>query len=416
MKQIILFISIVTGLLSYDATIDITKKVNSLPSIAIEDSSIFKKNNISQKLYRVFINDLKIVSGLDVVDEYRITAYNSSGHFKNNKINYILKYRISQNKSKYIVDIKLINNATDSSVFKKRYEIKSLNYYIFLGHTVISDLNNFFGFSSVEWMKKYVIFARYTAPRVSEIVLADYSLSYQQVIIKGGTNIFPKWENSKQKSFYFTRIMDKPTLFKFSLKTGKIRKIITSDGMLVCSDVSKDGKKLLLTMAPSGQSDIYLYNVDTKKAKQITSFTGIDVNGKFINNEKSISFVSSRLGYPNIFSKDLHSRSIKQLVFKGRNNSSCDTSENYLVYSSRETNNAFSPNTFNLYLISTLTDYVRKLSVSGINQYPRFSYDGQTIMFIKHYNNKSSLGLIRLNYNKSFLFPLNVGKLQSIDW
>jgi TolB protein len=37
-------------------------------------------------------------------------------------------------------------------------------------------------------------------------------------------------------------------------------------------------------------------------------------------------------------------------------------------------------------------------------------------LFIKNYKGKSYLGIIRLNYNKSFLFPLKSGKLQSIDW
>ena len=37
--------------------------------------------------------------------------------------------------------------------------------------------------------------------------------------------------------------------------------------MVVCSDVSKDGKKLLLTMAPKDQTDIYLYDLQTKECK-----------------------------------------------------------------------------------------------------------------------------------------------------
>ena len=36
--------------------------------------------------------------------------------------------------------------------------------------------------------------------------------------------------------------------------------------------------------------------------------------------------------------------------------------------------------------------------------------------FIKQFGNQSALGIIRLNANKTYQFPLKIGKLQSIDW
>jgi TolB protein len=48
--------------------------------------------------------------------------------------------------------------------------------------------------------------------------------------------------------------------------------------------------------------------------------------------------------------------------------------------------------------------------------FPRFADDGETIIFIKNSGGSSSLGVLRLNANKSFLFPLSAGKIQSIDW
>lgn len=59
---------------------------------------------------------------------------------------------------------------------------------------------------------------------------------------------------------------------------------------------------------------------------------------------------------------------------------------------------------------------MKRLTSSGINQFPKFSTDGETLLFIKTYAGESSVGIIRLNYNKSFLFPLTGGRIQSIDW
>jgi TolB protein len=104
------------------------------------------------------------------------------------------------------------------------------------------------------------------------------------------------------------------------------------------------------------------------------------------------------------------------MIYHGKNNSSCSSHGKYIVYSSREGKNSFGKNTFNLYLISTQTDFIRKLTTSGKNMFPRFADDGETVVFIKYIGNKSALGVLRLNANKSFLFPLNAGKIQSIDW
>ena len=82
-----------------------------------------------------------------------------------------------------------------------------------------------------------------------------------------------------------------------------------------------------------------------------------------------------------------------------------------MVYSSREENKDF-----NLYLISTKTDYIRQLTAGGKNLFPRFSHDGGTVVFIKDANYQSAVGIIRINENKSFQFPLKIGKFQSLDW
>ncbi len=189
--------------------------------------------------------------------------------------------------------------------------------------------------------------------------------------------------------------------------------------MLVASDVSSDSTKLLLTMAPDEQADIFLYDVPSKQITKLTKYSGIDVSGNFIEDEKRVMFISDRLGYPNVFAIPLSgevSGAVEQMVYHGRNNNAASAYGNYIVYSSRETSDEFNRNTFNLYLVSTKSDFIRRLSANGVNQLPRFSKDGETIMYIKHEGNQSALGIIRLNYNKTLLFPLSGSTIQSMDW
>ncbi|MDX9743979.1 MAG: translocation protein TolB, partial [Arcobacteraceae bacterium] len=125
-----------------------------------------------------------------------------------------------------------------------------------------------------------------------------------------------------------------------------------------------------------------------------------------------IVFVSDRIGKANIFTQKIGSDSVERLVYHGKNNSQATTFNNYIIYSSREEGR----NSFNLYLISTENEGMKKLTTQGANQFPRFSVDGESVLYVNNMNGNSSLGVLRLNYNKHFLFGLKSGKIQSIDW
>ena len=186
--------------------------------------------------------------------------------------------------------------------------------------------------------------------------------------------------------------------------------------MIACSDVNQDGTKILVTSSPTGQPDIFLYETRTKRKTQITKYSGIDVGGQFIDGDSKIVFVSDRLGNPNIFSQGINSTAVERLVYHSTNNSSATAHDSNIVFSSKDSSNELGGKSFNLYLISTKTDSLKRLTSSGVNQFPKFSTDGETLLYIKAFDGVSSVGIIRLNYNKSFLFPLTGGRIQSIDW
>jgi TolB protein len=399
-----------------DATIEVIKKVDSLPSISVEDSSEDFSSTYRKKFFKSLIADLNVISIFNVDREHRTVEFDSRDVLVQNKdMNYVLRYKISRGDNRSIeADVKLLQDGKD--VFYKKYKVGRENVYMFISHAIAYDINKFMGEPSVEWMKRKVIFSRIVAPMKSEIIVADYTLSYQHVVVRGGFNVFPKWADKKQKSFYYTSLDGKiPELKYVDIVNGSSRTIMSSEGMMICSDVSSDGSEVLVTKAPNGQPDIYLYNTKTRTSKRITTYSGIDVNGQFMDNGR-IAFISNRLGYPNVFSKSVYGNDVIQMVHYGRDNSACSARGEYIVYKARESSNAFLRNTFNLHLISTKTDFIRRLTAVGVNEFPRFSKDGDAILFIKNYKGQSSIGIIRLNHNKNYLFPLKYGKMQSMDW
>jgi len=405
----------ITFLFSSDATIEVIKKIDSLPTLAVEDSSESNNETFKLKFFKALIADLNVLSLFNVDRHHTMSDYEDNiVDVSNKEMDYVIKYKIDAQDKGFMLELKLLNN--NNIVLSKKFKISDEKKYMFVAHTIAYEINEFMEQPSVEWMKKKVIFSRVVGPKRSEIVIADYTLAYQHIIVKGGFNLFPKWASQKQNGFYYTSLSEnKPTLKFVDTNTAQVSNIISSEGMMICSDVNMDGSKILLTMAPDGQPDIYLFNVSTRAYTKLTKFKGIDVGGQFMGEDKVV-FVSNRLGYPNVFTKTLSTNDIEQMVYYGKNNSSCTANGEYIVYKARESSNAFSRNTFNLHMISTKTDFIRRLTASGINEFPRFSKDSDAILFIKNYKNQSSIGIIRLNHNKNYLFPLKYGKLQAMDW
>jgi len=421
MLKIILFFVLFDFAFSIDATMEIVKNKSNLPTISVVAANdSYKHKSIDTKILKLIQKDLQVSSHFNdnpITIETQFVEMPKYKYLKDNGIDLYLVFQVTQDAQKrYIVNIKLYDVNTNNIVLNKSYATSTFERYVFLAHKIAIDVNRYLKAPPIDWMDKFVIFSRYLDSKTSEIVIADYTLSYQKVVVKGGLNIFPKWASSEQNAFYYTSYKGlTPALMKQNLYTNRLETILTSDGMIVCSDVSDDGTKLVLTMAPNSQPDIYVYNTITKIKTRITKYSGIDVGGNFVENDSKIVFVSDRLKYPNIFAKKIGQNGVERMIYHGKNNSQCTTSDDYIVYSSRETDNEFGANVFNLYLISTKSDYVRRLTTNGRNQFPKFSSNGESILFIKT-TDKSYLGIIRVNYNKSFLFPLKTGKLQSIDW
>ena len=401
------------NLFAVDASLKIETDVEHRTRIAVVDGSAVPNSTF----FNTLLADLKI-SGhfLSDTTHYKgeFNGASLSPSLKNRE--YVIKYNLAQSSGSKLL-VRLLKASNGAEVFKKSYAIPTKTKVAFLAHKAISDINDVLKYPSISWINRYVIYARYTGAKKSEIIVADYTFKYQKTIVRGGLNLFPKWADAKQQSFYYTSYAGViPSLYKLNMYSGSKRKIASSEGMIVCSDVKANGSKILVTMAPDAQPDIYEMSASGGSKKRITSFNGIDVSGKYVDNESRIAFVSNRLGYANIFKKSIGGSGVTQVVYRGRDNNALDAYGSKIVYSSRESKNSFGNNSFNLYLISSNGSGRRPLTTTGTNQFPHFSTDGTVVQYIKHRGGSSSIGYINLNSKQSLLFPLGGRKIQSIDW
>ncbi|RDU66818.1 Tol-Pal system protein TolB [Helicobacter didelphidarum] len=401
-----------------DKTIMITKETDNIPNIQVVSVD---GNENTMKIYKMLVQDLRVMGHFNVYydDTLRTNVLQNNlalQDYRNKNMNFIAQ--ISHKKQgDTITGILTLYDFSNNQQVSLEYTQDEVEKYPFIAHAMATYLNEYIKAADISWINRYVIFSSYLGSAKNSIVISDYTYTYQKTIISNGLNVFPKWANSKQTEFYYTLITDEATIYKYNMYNGENTRIISSQGMAVVSDVSQDGTKLLMSLAPVGLSDVFLYETQTKKTTQLTNYSGIDVNAHFMNNEKSFAFVSDRLGYPNVFIQDLKpNANVTQLVFQGKNNSTLSTFGQYVVYSSRESDEETGLNVFNLYLVSSQSDYARRLSKIGTNRIPKFSSDGDSIMYLRQDKGENAIGIIRLSINKSFLFPLKNIKIQAFDW
>jgi TolB protein len=401
MKVLLIFIFFLLNATAED--LKITKYItNEKPKVLLE---YLHYNN---KINRILKIDSRIISHYKLIEGNHTDSLSKINFDNYNGFNYLLRIDFQDNALiGFLYDL-----VSHKILLYKKYIVSNKNTYPFMVHALSYDINSKLGFRNVPWIKRKIVYSVSIAPKENAIFVSDITLTYRKKIISGGFNIFPKWADKNQTEIYYTKYMNKPTLFKYNIYTGKKEKVLTSEGMLVVSDVKNN--KLLLTLAPNDQADIYEYDLINKKLTRLTKYKGIDVSGKFYG-DNNILFISNRLGNPNVYQKDLSNDIVKKVIYYSKNQISLANYKNDIVISTRETNNAFEKNTFNLLLIKNNIGEIKRLTFGGKNILPIYSDDGSTILFIKEFNFNSKLGIIRLKENKIFYFRLN-RIIQSFDF
>ena len=423
-KLLSLYMLIVTSMFAVDANLEIVKDVNTIPKVLISISSDTNESSTLNKIESLLKKDLEISGYFDIIkkpeniNQMEFNQYPDYIRLANSDVDIFLNISAKKNDDdSYTFYTKLYDINSQEMLLQKSYTTLKEERYPFLAHRTAISISKQFDAPNINWMDKFVVFSVYKDSGKANIMIGDYTLTFRKTIVSGGLNIFPKWASDKQRSIYYTSYnYEKPTIVKLNMYTRQKDIIMQSDGMIVTSDVNHNGSKLLITAAPKGQPDVYLYDTYSKTNEKVTNYSGIDVSAEFLDNENRMVFVSDRLGYPNIFAKNFNSRGVERLVYHSRNNSSATAYKNSIVYVSRDRENELSKKSFNLYLISTLSDDLKKLTSNGVNQFPKFSKNGESLLYIKTFEDKSSLGIIRLNFDKSYMFPLANGRIQSIDW
>jgi TolB protein len=192
--------------------------------------------------------------------------------------------------------------------------------------------------------------------------------------------------------------------------------LVASKGTNYAPAFSPDGKKLAFcsSMTESGNAEIYVYDLETKKTKRLTYNSATDTAPSWSPTGREIAFTSDRVGAgaPQIYIMDAEGSNVRKVSFGGNYHDSPAWSPtgDRIAYVSRV------ENVFDLYILNLRTNQIGKLTESNArNETPSWSPDGRHLVFTS--NMSGSLQIYSIDYDGANLKRLtDRGENKLANW
>ena len=191
------------------------------------------------------------------------------------------------------------------------------------------------------------------------------------------TSIESRWERSPDGK---ARKVQNLNLYLFDLETRKQKVISSVKGINSGAIFSADGEDIYLTLSNLKNADIYKMNLKTGAKSRVTTHFLDDVDPHINRDGSLMTFLSGRSGKAMIYTMDpkVAEKDVKRISFVGRFNASPRFSPDgkEIVFAS------WVDERFDIYKIdSNGNNLVRLTKDFGSNEEPWFSPDGQFIVF-----------------------------------
>ena len=210
----------------------------------------------------------------------------------------------------------------------------------------------------------------------SLVIAPSISPDNQKILFSA---IEARWIKSKSPRQSVQKVQNL-NLYVYDIASRKTELISDNKGINSGAIFNKSGDSIYLTLSNQKNADIYKMNLSDKSLTQITTHFSTDVDPHINHNESLLTFLSSRHGKANIYTKEMltPSKKVTRVSYVGQFNAAprFNPEGDEIVFSS------WVDNRFDIYRIgSDGRNLVRLTKNFGSNEEPWFSPDGEFIIF-----------------------------------
>ena len=193
--------------------------------------------------------------------------------------------------------------------------------------------------------------------------------------------------------------------------TGKRRKVISRKGINGAPSWSPDGSRLAIVLSYQGNPDVYVIDIATTQARQITKNRAIDTEPDWLDNN-TLVFTSDRSGGPQIYKVSASGGRAERMTFEGNYNASPsvapDGSGIAMVHSEG--------GQFRIGLLELASGDFRVLSTGNLDESPSYAPNSQMILFATKRNGQQTLGAVSLDGEVEQSFVLGTSDVREPTW
>lgn len=302
--------------------------------------------------------------------------------------NYVIIGKYLREKTRLILELRLIDATTGKMLMGKRFRDKSekeRQMILKFCDEVIYKITGKQGISS----SKIAFVA--DASGHKEIYIADaLGDDIRQITRHKDLAITPRLSPDSTKLVYTSYHNGNPNLYMidFSKSSQLTRAISRRQGINYAPAWAPDASYLVITLSKDGNPDLYKITPNGRILKRLTMNAGINVSPSFSPDGRRIAFVSDRSGKPQIYTMELISGRVKRLTYQGHENTTPSWSPDgeWIAFTGNGDDG------YQIYKIKGEGGKPIQLTASwGSHESPTWSPDSRQIAFTRTRNEKSKL-------------------------
>ena len=153
--------------------------------------------------------------------------------------------------------------------------------------------------------------------RVKKLALMDQDGFNTKYITLGNELVLtPRFNPADDKIItYMSYFRNDPRVYTVNLQTGERKVVGDFRGMTFAPRFSPDGRKLIMSLAKDGNSEIWVRDLETNIQEKLTDHPSIDTSPSYSPDGKYITFNSDRSGYQQIYVMRSDGSKVKRISF-----------------------------------------------------------------------------------------------------
>ena len=152
--------------------------------------------------------------------------------------------------------------------------------------------------------------------RVKRLAIMDQDGHNHSYLTDGSSLVLtPRFSPLVQEIAYLDYFNQDPNVYLMDVGSGQSELLGTFPGMTFAPRFSFDGKKLIMSLARSGLTDIFEMDLSTQQVTQLTKSPSIDTSPSYSPDGRRIVFNSDRSGTQQLYIMNSNGRNVERISF-----------------------------------------------------------------------------------------------------